>query len=119
MMLLTGDFNYNVINLYLEDKMKIDLGELAKCYRKILGTYHQSLDVFVFTRNKKFLGNICFRKECPARSIDCGVPGCGKIKYIRRFPNLNFNENDISKLEYKVLGVNLKHQSDFSFSIKS
>ena len=76
---------------------------LAKLYRKVIGTYHQSLDVFVFAKNKEFLGNICFRKECPTTSIDCGVPNCGKIKYIRHFFKFDITMDDILKSSPKVL----------------
>ncbi len=76
---------------------------LAKLYRRVIGIYHQSLDVFVFKKDKEFLGNICFRKECPTRSIDCQVPDCGKIKYIRRFHKFDITMNDILKSSPKIL----------------
>jgi len=95
---LVRDIDFYVI---IENTDCID--SLAKLYRKVYGTYHQSLDVSIFTKDKKFLGNICFRKECPTNSIDCQVPDCGKTKYIRRFFKFDITMNDILKSNPKVL----------------
>ena len=85
------------------------ISRLAKIYRKVLGTYHVSPDVFVLTKNGDFLGNVCFRKSCPSLSVDCQVIGCGDIKYIRRYPDFNFNLKDISKDKMKQIYHNPKY----------
>lgn len=59
-----------------------DLPVIAKAKRQA-GSKTQGFDVFVFKDGKKFIGNICFRKDCPTSSVDCAVEGCGEIKYIR------------------------------------
>ena len=102
---IAKDIDFLVV---IEDVSCID--ELALCHRKVLGKYHSSPDTFVFTKDKKFLGNICHRKECKARSIDCQVSGCGKIKYIRRYPNFNIKLDDILKSKPKLLYLNPKYK---------
>lgn len=48
-------------------------------------------DLFVFDEQRKFHGNICFRKECPSSSVDCSRPDCGDIPYIEKRDGLIFD----------------------------
>lgn len=98
--------------VFIEDINCID--KLALCHRRVLGKFHANPDVFVFTKNKQFLGNICRRKECPARSVDCQVLDCGKIKYIRKRQNLIFNERNIFKNKPRLLWLNPQYETSIS-----
>lgn len=95
---LGGDIDLMV---FVEDARCIN--ELARCKREICGTHHCSLDVFVFTKEREFLGNICHRKRCPTFSADCHVPLCGEIKYVRRYARFDFDPRRAVKPGLKLL----------------
>ncbi|MEA3431452.1 MAG: hypothetical protein U9R01_02060 [candidate division WOR-3 bacterium] len=46
--------------------------------------------------------------------IDCMVPDCGAIKYVRRFQDFEFNEKKFLKDRPKVLWLNPKRKKSIS-----
>ena len=74
-----------------------NINRLSKIYRKVYGSYHYYLDVFLLREDRTYLGHICFRKDCPTRSVDCTVQGCGDIKYLRQFQDFEFDERKFLK----------------------
>lgn len=98
--------------VFIEDMDCID--KLATCHRKVLGQYHSSPDVFVFTKDKHFLGNVCHRRECPSQSVDCQVLDCGNIKYLEKRQGFTFNERSIFKNKPRVLWLNPQYEVSIS-----
>ncbi|MEW6558091.1 MAG: UPF0158 family protein [Elusimicrobiota bacterium] len=98
--------------VFIENTDCID--RLALSHRKVLGKFHASPDVFVFTKNKQFLGNICHRKECPSMSVDCQILGCGDIKYLEKRQGFTFNERNIFKDKPKALWLNPQYEVSIS-----
>ena len=90
------------------------IDKLAMCHRKVLGKFHSSPDVFVFTKDRQFLGNVCHRRECPSQSVDCQVHGCGEIKYIEKRQGFTFNERNIFKNKPRVLWLNPRYEASIS-----
>lgn len=89
------------IMLFITDNKCIP--QLSEIYRKVMGRRHQSIDVFVIDNTGTHLGNICFRKRCPGRSIDCDVFRCGEIPFIKRFVQFEFTFDKIKKEKVKLL----------------
>ncbi|OGR41116.1 MAG: hypothetical protein A2X28_07275 [Elusimicrobia bacterium GWA2_56_46] len=56
------------------------LAQVARHKRKVDNSNY--LDVFLFD-GRKFMGNVCHRKDCPGQSMECYQPGCGRNKFIR------------------------------------
>jgi len=98
--------------VFVENTHCID--KLAGCHRQVLGRYHSSPDVFVFTKDRYFLGNICHRKECPSQSVECRVEGCGKIKYIAQRPGFVFQEHKVFKNKPRILWLNPDYKTSIS-----
>lgn len=57
-----------------------DIPQIAKVKRQLQGKTN-GFDLFVFDVQRTFLGNICFRRECPGRSVECAY--CGDIPFIQ------------------------------------
>ncbi len=65
--------------------------EIAACARRLTPIYC-GWEVFLFeTNTRRHLGRICIRKRCPARSVDCAVPGCGAIPLVQVIPGFTFD----------------------------
>ena len=79
-----------------------DISSLAKFARQISRLYH-SWDVFLFDLKMLHLGRICHRKECPTRSIDCRVPGCGNPKYLQVIPNFKYKSRQFLSSPIEIL----------------
>jgi predicted nucleotidyltransferase len=68
-----------------------DIPHLAKCARRLTPIYY-GWEVLLFEADtRRYLGRVCFRKQCPARSVDCAVPGCGAIPLVRAVLGFTFN----------------------------
>lgn len=63
------------------------------------------MDTWVFDANKNFLGHICQRgpKRCPTNSVECGVPGCGEVKTLKKREGFVFDKDLFFKTLGKVL----------------
>ena len=57
-----------------------DIPQIARVKREIDNA--NALDIFVFNQ-RRFIGNVCHRKNCPAKSVECAQPGCGDVKFVR------------------------------------
>jgi hypothetical protein len=79
-----------------------ELPIIAKYSRQISKYYH-AWDVFLFDDTISFIGRICFRKECPGRSMDCYVPDCGEPPYLRVIRGFKYNERTFFKSPIEVL----------------
>ncbi|MFQ6084513.1 MAG: zinc-ribbon domain containing protein [Candidatus Aminicenantia bacterium] len=86
--------------IVMRDFSEID--KIAKSARQMSRISHK-WEVFVFDTRRNYLGRICVRKECPTLSIDCNVPECGKIPYIRRISNFKFNEEKVFSRKIEIL----------------
>lgn len=96
--------------------------QIAKAKRIAHGKMN-GFDLFVFDEKRKFHGNICFRKECPSRSVDCSRPGCGDIPYIEKREGLVFDPVRWFKTPIEILyqaepsGILAQWQSEILKSI--
>jgi predicted nucleotidyltransferase len=80
-----------------------DIPRLAKCARRLTPIYH-GWEVFLFEADtRRYLGRVCVRKQCPARSIDCAMPGCGAIPLVRIIPDFVFDPAQAFAHRPKVL----------------
>jgi len=77
------------IALILHDLDEIPM--IATYARQISDWYH-AWDIFLFDEEIKPQGRICHRRECPGRSIDCGVPGCGKPPHVKKIFGFEYKE---------------------------
>lgn len=66
-----------------------DLSLLVK-YARQISRHHHSWEVFIFDVKMRHLGRLCFRKECPTRSVDCLMAGCGRPAYLRRIKGFKY-----------------------------
>ena len=66
------------------------IAALAKCARQ-MSRYHHAWEVFLFDIDIAFLGRVCHRKECRARSVDCRRPGCGETPHVEVGPGFEFD----------------------------
>ncbi|MGK5087096.1 zinc-ribbon domain containing protein [Bdellovibrionota bacterium FG-2] len=67
-----------------------DLGRIAKIKRQLQGRTG-GFDLFVFGTDRSFLGNVCFRKECPGQTRDCARLECGRTPYIEKREGLIYD----------------------------
>ncbi|MCK4825993.1 zinc-ribbon domain containing protein [bacterium] len=88
------------IAVVISDFSNID--KIAKAARQMSSIF-QSWDVFVFDPHRNYRGQICHRKDCPATSRDCYVPGCGEIPYIRLINGFVFDEREMFSRKIEVL----------------
>lgn len=79
-----------------------DIKILAK-YARQMSKYTHNWEVFLFDEELNHLNRICHRKECPTTSVDCLVPGCGKILHIRVHADFTYNEKKFLTSPIKVL----------------
>jgi hypothetical protein len=63
------------------------------------------LDIWVFDAGGNFLGHICQRgpKNCPTSSVECGMPGCGQPKTLKKRDGFVFDRELFFKTPGKVL----------------
>lgn len=66
---------------------------VSQCARKTSHIFHAH-DVFVFDKNRNYLGRACYRKECPGTVNDCYICGLArdKPKYLKQTPGFRFKE---------------------------
>jgi predicted nucleotidyltransferase len=82
--------------VFIEDTACIP--RISKSIRKTTHIFHAH-DVFTFDKrgihfdkNRKYLGSICQRSNCPTSSVECSVKDCGKIKYLKQIDGFMFDE---------------------------
>jgi len=92
----------NDIDLAVIVRSLEEIEALAK-YARQISRRHNSWDVFLFDEKLIHLGRICHRKECPAQSVDCTVPGCGKPPHLRILPEFEYNERTFLESPIDVL----------------
>lgn len=78
-----------------------DLETIAKCARQISRHYH-AWEVFLFDAALKYLGVVCFRRECPGRSVDC-FWGCGQPPHLRILAGFKFSAGEFFSSPIVVL----------------
>ncbi|MHB8111134.1 MAG: zinc-ribbon domain containing protein [Syntrophorhabdaceae bacterium] len=78
------------------------LPDVARFARQISGISH-AWEVFVFDENLVYRGRICHRSKCPAQSIDCSVPGCGRIPHLLAEPDFEFDEKQFFHSPFEIL----------------
>ena len=72
-----------------------EIETIAK-YARQMSKYNPSLDVFVFNEHLKYLGRVCYRKECPTLSVDCSVPRCGEPPHLMVIHGFKYNAKKFS-----------------------
>lgn len=82
-----------------------DLSLIARAKRQAQSK-NNGFDVFVFMKDSTFVGNICFRKDCPARSVDCAVKGCGDIPRIQKREGFEYDPKRMFKTPVDVIYQN-------------
>jgi len=75
---------------------------IAKYARQMSKHYH-AWEVFLFNEVLMLLGRVCHRRECPVRSIDCSVPGCGQPHHLRVYPDFEYDEKMFFKSPIDML----------------
>ncbi|CAG0996099.1 hypothetical protein METP2_02924 [Methanosarcinales archaeon] len=83
-----GDFDLMV---FIENTDCIS--QVSKSIRKTSHIFHAH-DVFVFDKNRNYLGRICQRGTCPTSSVECYVRDCGKIQYLKQIDGFVFKEKE-------------------------
>jgi hypothetical protein len=78
-----GDLYPTDVDLALFLSSFDDITQIAKIKRQ-LQSQTGGLDIFIFEQDRKFLGNLCSYRQCPAQSRDCNRPGCGTIPFIEK-----------------------------------
>lgn len=78
------------------------LAALAKPARQISSISH-AWEVFVFDEHLVYRGRICHRSQCPAQSVDCTIPGCGRIPHMRAEPGFKFDEKLFFSSPFEIL----------------
>lgn len=105
---VAGDDPYpNDLDLVIIVRNLDEIKKIAKFARQISSYYH-NWDVFLFDENMMPLDRVCHRKECPGQSIDCNIPGCGKIPYIQIVPEFEYDERRFFKSPIEVLWTSFK-----------
>ncbi|MCL5071312.1 MAG: zinc-ribbon domain-containing protein [Actinobacteria bacterium] len=61
-------------------------------YARQMSRYYHNWEVFLFNKNLLPLGRICHRRQCPSKSVDCYVPGCGDPFYLRIHSGFKYDE---------------------------
>lgn len=86
---------------------------VSLCARKTSHIFHAH-DVFVFDKNKKYLGRACYRKECPgivAVCYLCGLAG-NSPKHLMQTPGFRFREEIALMNDPVVLYHNPKYSEN-------
>lgn len=78
-----------------------ELSQLARFCRQISSITH-AWEVFVFNRDRTYLGRICHKRECPAR-YPCDAMDCGKAPHLRNIHRFRFDKRLFLAPELKVL----------------
>lgn len=79
-----------------------EIETIAK-YARQMSKYNPSWDVFVFNKHLKYLGRVCYRKECPTLSVDCSVPRCGEPPHLMVIHGFKYNAKKFFKSPIEVL----------------
>gem|GEM_PF-791352 len=91
-----GDIDLAVVLSNLDD-----LPQLARFCRQISSATH-AWEVFIFNTDRKYLGRICHKRECPAR-YPYDALDCGKTPYLRNIRGFRFDKNLFLAPELKLL----------------
>lgn len=78
-----------------------ELPGLARFCRQISSTTH-AWEVFVFGTDRKYLGRICHKRECPGR-FHCDAKDCGKTPHLRNIRGFRFDPVLFLAPDLKVL----------------
>lgn len=68
-----------------------ELTTLSRYARQMSSRYH-GWEVFLFDEGMKPLGRVCRRRECPGKSVDCDVPGCGQPPHLMIKADFEYDE---------------------------
>ncbi|MFH1126707.1 MAG: radical SAM protein [archaeon] len=83
---------------------------IARCARSVTSIYHAH-DIFVFGKDRRYMGRICSRKNCPGDAADCFAPGCGKTPHLKQISGFTFREEVAFKKKplilYKIPGTGI------------
>ena len=66
-----------------------ELPQLARFCRQISSVTH-AWEVFVFDTNRKYLGRICHKRECPGQRY-CDAPDCGRTPHLHNIRGFRFD----------------------------
>jgi len=80
---------------------------IARYARQISGRYH-GWEVFLFDENLSPVGRVCHRRECPAQSVDCYIPGCGNPPHLRVHPDFEYDEREFLSSPIDLLWISSK-----------
>lgn len=79
-----------------------ELPQIARRARQ-MSCYYHGWEVFVFTPDRRYLGRLCHRKDCPTTTTCCEAPDCGKIPYLGNQSGFEFNPELFLAPELKAL----------------
>ncbi len=67
-----------------------DLPLIARAARQISSIYH-GWEVFVFRRDRSYVGRLCHRRECPTQSARCDKIDCGRVPHVGNLADFDFD----------------------------
>jgi hypothetical protein len=87
-----------------------DLDEIATIakYARQMSRHYHGWEVFLFDYDLSLIGRICHRRECPGRSVECYVSGCGKPPHVRVNPEFEYDEKMFLTSPIDVLRTSFK-----------
>ncbi len=102
-----GDLYPNDLDISLIVNNIEELAQISK-YARQMSKYYHGWEVFLFDKNLSHLGRVCHRKECPSRSVDCCVPGCGDPPYLRIHSGFKYDEKIFLSSPFDILYTSFK-----------
>ncbi|WP_240414673.1 zinc-ribbon domain containing protein [Paenibacillus periandrae] len=96
-----GDLYPSDLDMAVVLSAEDELPHLAKYCRQVSSTTH-AWEVFVFNTERKYLGRICHKRECPAR-YPCDAKDCGKKQHLRNIWGFHFDPLLFLAPDLKVL----------------
>ena len=97
-----NDLYPNDLDIVLILRTLDEISTIATYARQMNKWYH-AWDVFLFNEDIEPQGRICHRNACPAQSIDCAVPGCGRPPHVRIIPGFEYEEKTLFSSPIDVL----------------
>lgn len=91
-----GDIDLAVVLSHFDE-----LPVLARFCRQMSSTTH-AWEVFVFSIDRRYLGRICHKRECPGR-FHCEAKDCGKTPHLRNIRGFRFDPALFLAPELKLL----------------
>jgi len=84
-----------------------ELAQISK-YARQMSKYYHGWEFFLFDKNLLHLGRVCHRRQCPSRSVDCYVLGCGDPPHLRIHSGFKYDEKIFLSSPFDILYTSFK-----------